>query len=576
MANDTQPVPGAASRDEPVASETARAARTQQQPSSSASSGPRGAPLAGLLPAAALLLYLIAVIRTAWISDDAFITMRALDNLMQGYGLVSNPPERVLGFTNPLWALLLLVPYGLGTEAYWAAMATALMVSTVVALWVLRRAAPNALSATVAILWMAGSAAYVDFSTSGLENPLAHLLLAIFVTAFVAGQLDATRLWAWLLAALIALNRLDHALLVAPALASLLPSPRALGPGLDPLKQTGPGRHLLGPLARVARAAALGSLPLLAWLGFAVVYYGFPFPNTAYAKLNTSVPVGELVLQGLLYLVDGAKRDPLTLLVIALGLVGLVRDRSRSAIAIGAGVVLYLGYVVRIGGDFMAGRFLTAPFLVCVVWLAARGLPRTPAREVVGLALLSALLLALFPTNFLVDEKLECVFGASGIANERKCYAEFTALSENVRERKYESEGRFERGADLRKHKRRVAVESNVGMTGFAAGPKVHVIDLLALTDPLLARIPYRVHGDFRVGHFHRDAPKGYEKSVRSGVNRLEDPCLHAYYDVLLPVIRGPLFSAQRWKAIWGINFGKYDYLMAQPCRLAKGARAKQ
>jgi arabinofuranosyltransferase len=38
-----------------------------------------------------------------------------------------------------------------------------------------------------------------------------------------------------------------------------------------------------------ARAAALGLVPAAAWTLFALAYFGFPFPNTAYAKLATGI-----------------------------------------------------------------------------------------------------------------------------------------------------------------------------------------------------------------------------------------------------------------------------------------------
>jgi arabinofuranosyltransferase len=42
----------------------------------------------------------------SWIGDDAFITMRVVDNLSHGYGLVWNTGERVQVFSHPLWLFL--------------------------------------------------------------------------------------------------------------------------------------------------------------------------------------------------------------------------------------------------------------------------------------------------------------------------------------------------------------------------------------------------------------------------------------------------------------------------------------
>ncbi|MFI5308169.1 MAG: hypothetical protein ACHQ53_12490 [Polyangiales bacterium] len=531
------------------------------RPSAVASMAP--AKLVGLLPAAAFLLYLAALLRTAWLSDDVFITLRALDNLVHGYGLVSNPPERVMAFTHPLWALLMLVPYALGAPAYATAMGTGLVVSIAAVAFITWRAAATHLLAALGALWLALSVAFVDFSTSGLENPLAHLLLALFVVALARERLSPLRPGTFALAALIALDRLDHALLIAPVLLCTLFT-RASDEHVPSAAR--PRFVLVRPVSRVLRAVLLGALPLLVWLGFACAYYGFAWPNTAYAKLNSNLASSVLALQGLTYVLDGLQRDPITLLVIGLGLYVCARERSVRSLALGAGVLLYLGYVVEIGGDFMTGRFFTAPFVVCLTWLVTRGLALAQERELLGLALGSVLLGAWFPGNFQLHERFDCIIGPNGIVDERQCWAEYTALSENLRFAKYRSQGRYQHGVKLSLGKERVVVVTNVGMTGFAAGPAVHIIDPLAITDALLARMPFRGYSLFRVGHFDRPVPRGYEETLRTGTNAIVDPCLHAYYDQLATVIRGPLFTWRRWSAIVALNLGKYDRLVQAPC----------
>ena len=74
-----------------------------------------------------------------------------------------------------------------------------------------------------------------------------------------------------LLAALAAVNRLDTSLLYVPALTHVLWKRRTW---------------------RCLWSMAVGMLPLVLWLGFSLGYYGFPFPNTAYAKLNTGIAAG--------------------------------------------------------------------------------------------------------------------------------------------------------------------------------------------------------------------------------------------------------------------------------------------
>jgi arabinofuranosyltransferase len=259
-----------------------------------------------------------------------------------------------------------------------------------------------------------------------------------------------------------------------------------------------------------------------------------------------------------------------------LGLIAMFQDRSRQALATATGVILYLCYVVYIGGDFMAGRFFTAPFVVCLTWLIARGLDSISQGQIAFIAAGSAVLGLVFSGSLSANEKFECPYEKpSGIVSERLCYAEVTGLAENVRTATYKTHRAYKRGLDLRSNKRRFVAYTSVGMVGYAAGPRVHIIDMAGLTDPLLARIPYRPTNGFRIGHFLREVPDGYETTVSTGRNELSDPCLHAYYDVLARVIRGPFFSRERWRAIVDLNLGRYDYLMAQPCPLRPKAAPK-
>src|SRR6516162_6013646 len=54
------------------------------------------------------LLLFVVVLRNSWLSEDAYITYRVVDNFVHGYGLRWNPLERVQVYTHPLWVLSLL------------------------------------------------------------------------------------------------------------------------------------------------------------------------------------------------------------------------------------------------------------------------------------------------------------------------------------------------------------------------------------------------------------------------------------------------------------------------------------
>jgi hypothetical protein len=105
-----------------------------------------------------------------------------------------------------------------------------------------------------------------------------------------------------------------------------------------------------------------------------------------------------------------------------------------------------------------------------------------------------------------------------------------------------------------------VVQKGSVGFFGYYAGPEVHVVDLLALNDPLLARLP---PSDQRsgLGHLGRMVPDGYIETLESGENRIANPDLAAYYDKLSLIVRGDLFARERLVEIWRFNTGMYDDL---------------
>ena len=136
--------------------------------------------------------------------------------------------------------------------------------------------------------------------TAGVTEPKAAAELPHWDMSNVYSGLnqdDSTRAlrWqSWLAAALI-LNRMDTVLFVAPVLAL----------AVWRLKPRGVWRPALPPL-----------LVCGAWFGFATIYYGSPFPNTAAAKLGSGASLGELIELGWHYLAASLREDPVTLVTI--------------------------------------------------------------------------------------------------------------------------------------------------------------------------------------------------------------------------------------------------------------------
>lgn len=497
---------------------------------------------------AAIALLAITTLRHAWVSDDAFISFRTIANFVDGRGLTWNPGHRVQTYTHPLWMLLLSGAHALTGELFYTSMAIGWVLTLAVAAIVAYGLAVSVEHGVFAVVLLALSPSFVDYTTSGLENPLTHLLLCGLALLYWKSEApDETRLrHATLVAAFGALTRLDAILLFGPPV--LWMAWQAYRGGLRPVR-------LVGSLA-------LGALPLIAWELFSLVYYGFLIPNTAYAKLGTGIPRTDHLIQGFHYYVTQLRFDPLALAVAGAGLAlpFAIRDRRLAPWALGVGA--YLLYIVWIGGDFMAGRYFTAPMLMTLLMLCRTPLPRRPGAWAVaaGLAFVVAYSAKEPPFEY---EGLERPgsHGPQGVADERSFYVRRSSLVTVGRD-VLPTKGWAHQGLELRWDPQRVVIRGSVGLMGYYAGPTVHMIDIYGLADPLLARLPAIHDPQWRVGHYIREVPKGYKRTIETGTNHIADERLARYYEHLRTVTQGPLWSAERWTAIWNLHVGAYDHLI--------------
>jgi arabinofuranosyltransferase len=500
-----------------------------------------------------LAVFAVFAFRSAWITEDAYIGFRTIDNALHGDGLTWNLGERVQVYTHPLWTLALLPCHWVTGEYFLTAVAVSLLAAVAGAALLVGRVAPSRSAALVAVAVLACSKGYMDFSTSGLENPLSHLILIAFSLLYFRVAADPTpeglgRLT--LLACLGMLTRLDTSLVYAPALAYILwQVPKRAG------------------LARMVWAFS----PLFAWEAFSLVYYGFLFPNTAYAKLHLGMSDGELMRQGWHYFHNAWRADRYSVIVLLAGLCLPVVHRRKQDWPLVAGVCLYLFYVVRIGGDYMSMRFLTLPLAAAAVLLCRLPALGRPRHAVALTAALVALSLA-GPRSPLVSDAsfgtgaIEFEVDKYGIADERGFYYGGLGLLPTLRQYRAgltPPTATIERQRiSWRDRPREVKVNGCVGVSVFSDAAAVQVIDFCAIGDPLLARMtPFP---DCRVGHYGRHVPDGYIETLKSGENRFADPRLGLYYEKLKLVISGPIWSRERWRAIWEFNTGALDGLIDQ------------
>jgi arabinofuranosyltransferase len=498
-----------------------------------------------------IALYALVVLQSAWLHEDAYITYRTIDNFVHGYGATWNIGERVQTYTHPLWFLAMSVAHFLTGEIFYTSTffswACSLAAVLVLALWV----APSAKNASYGIALLCSCKAFVDYSTSGLENPLSHLLLALFVGCYLRAQ-PAPRSLAILalIAGLATLNRIDTLLVYLPALGWRtwqMRDHRALG------------------------ALAMGFAPFVAWELFSLLYYGFPFPNTAYGKLNTGTPATALALQGLYYLHNSWKVDPLALTAVGLGAAWLLYKKKWSQLPLVLGPILYLAYTVKIGGDYMSGRFIALPFFGAALLIAHN--IRFPTTTSWGIALVALLLIGLTspfaPLRSGLDYGERGAEGSHHIVDERGNYYASTGLLKALTsksETPYPRHAWVGLGRTMAKKSQAeelvISTYINLGILGYYAGRKVHHLDVLGIADPLLARLPAFADPNWAPGHFARIVPEGYIETHLYGHNLIADQQLATYYATLCAVTQGALFDGDRWLEIWRLNTGYYAHLI--------------
>lgn len=492
--------------------------------------GRHARPLGWLL----LGLVLLRVMYFAWVTEDAYITFRTVEHLWTGQGLRWNVEERVQSYTHPLWMLLLALSKAVSGDLFTNAVVLSLGLTAGTLGLVYRQArSPQVFALTTAILLLCQS--FADYATSGLENPLSSFLGVLAVVLLWSTHPKRLLFFA-LTTALLFITRYDAMVMFVPVWLFLL-------------YETWRKRSL-GDFGQLT----LGLMPALLWLVFSLVYYGLWAPNTAWAKINTGISAGQLTTQGFTYLVESLKFDPFSMLSVVAGVVLLVRRETRAALLC-LGIALQMLYLVKVGGDYMYGRFLVTPLLV-VYALANLAPPhRTPFITAAFLTMMGAA--GLIATTPMLRPILNF---KTGLADERSYYARTNRFWVRLRgdaADPFKTYPWINQKDDYRDtpSQRHISVRFNIGMSGYR-DLDTYIVDRMALSDAFLAQHPM-VDAHWRIGHFIRAVPSDYIQSVVQNRNLMTDAHDRAVLDDVWLASRGELWTAQRWAAIWRLNTGQ-------------------
>ena len=330
---------------------------------------------------------------------------------------------------------------------------------------------------------------------------------------------------------------------------------------------------------RAVVLVALAGLPLLLWTLASLVYYGLPFPNTAYAKVLKHGFAANIILKmGLDYFYSNGCHDPLTLLVIAVAPVAAFWKLQSWQRAFALGVVLYCLYLGKIGGDYQMGRFLSVPFLVAALlaadWVQSLKVPRAVAGAALAATAAYLWLIPATPllTPWTYGRDLNTAERITAFMREQYTigaqesravsYSRTLAAWWRNEQRALCGDDFLRRdGETLRRSSDKVVKLDAIGQAGYYAGLKIHIVDSAGVADPFLAQLPSIWLAT--PGAFTRDAPTGYLEHLRDGVTPIRDPQLNQYYQQIELLTRSrDLFSLLRLKTIVAFNLGRYEALL--------------
>ncbi|MBX3228451.1 MAG: hypothetical protein KIT84_07350 [Labilithrix sp.] len=332
--------------------------------------------LAAALCAAVVVVFLWHIRLFDTVADDAFITFRYSQNLARGRGAVWNAGERVEGYSNFLWMVLLAVAHLVAradvTPA--ARLLSALCAAgTVVALFALvARVTRSLFWATVAGAGLACCSSFAAHARNGLESSAFALLIVLVA-------LGLARESVWLLTvALVGVSLCRFEGVLIAALAGITVALVGLG--------TKTGWTFL-------RAAAYSAPPYLLWTLWRYAYYGHLLPNSVAAKQGRAPELrfahGAAYVKGFF----GAESVVLGLFLAgAIALVVHLARRQRkpappALVFVLLASVVYTAFIVWIGGCWMPAWRMMAHVAPAVVALGVLALSRVSSRRTASVRL---------------------------------------------------------------------------------------------------------------------------------------------------------------------------------------------
>ncbi len=435
----------------------------------------------------------------SWISEDAFITLRHVDNFIKGYGPVFNITERVEGFTHPLWFAVLAFFRWTGLSPKGAFLIPALLASFFALYFLFFKIRIRNENGTITFLNPAaailiGSSAFIDFGTSGLETALSYLLLVLYAKIILEDRWRKQPLLTGLLASLLTLTRPDFGIFLVLLFVIYL-------------------YETVTKKMSIKQFFLFLVFPVLLVGGYQIFrmgYYASLLPNPFYTKSGT----GAYWSQGFKYFEDlfrGSLLPVILFLAVLMCFLSKGQSNLKNRFLVFFSGVLHGFFVVRGGGDFMHGRFLLPAFLLITLSQTGAFDRFFDKKMAFKIACIAGCLVFFFSSLQVIPVQKRGHPLHNNITDERFFYYKDSIIPlkhffTDTMIMAWKTIGINYRDLGKRANMNIRIAYKNVGFTGFYAGQRIYLLDELGLNDPVVARTKL----------FRRKRP-GHEKNVSFG-----------------------------------------------------------
>ncbi|MBE7412675.1 MAG: hypothetical protein L6Q54_13620 [Leptospiraceae bacterium] len=464
----------------------------------------------------------VSAYKLKWISDDAFISLRYAKNFVNGFGLVFNQSEKIEGYTNFLWTILLTIPhyFQLDPVLFSEILGIIFYASTLLVLFFFsRKIQTNSIFIPIAFLGFSFHRHSQIFATSGLETSLFTFLIVFSFSILIFSKNISSLVVGFFLLALAVLTRMDGMIFYISGVFAIF------------VKSISNAKNSKNPIFQIVKIFLITQIPFLflviPYWTIKTIYYDSFFPNTYYAKSANLSYFSQgfkyfflyfnsyyvFYLLPIFFIFIIIKNRNFNLWFQNFKLNNLQNQNSFTYLLLFPAILGYIFYVLKIGGDFMFSRFFIpiTPLFYILLEISILNIFHN-SRKWIFLSTIFITVLTLLRFNPYKGKPIPIIEGISDESEiyKRKSVEELTVKLKSWRE-------------VFIKNQIRIAFGGSQAIFAYYTDSPFAIEVETGLTDSYIARLPLNKRG--RIGH-EKNSPLNYllERKIHFHLNPPEDP----------------------------------------------------